>query len=55
MDIRIMCCSACEGDGRKISGDYDDHDYGRCIVCGGSGEEEIEVRPITMEDLDAPA
>ena len=49
-DFRIICCPNCDGDGRL-------HTWGthtpRCRVCEGTGQIEIEVEPIEMEDLDA--
>lgn len=48
-EYRFVCCSACDG-----SGIYEDGDYGSepCSYCDGYGSEQVEVEPITMEDLD---
>jgi hypothetical protein len=42
-DTRIIPCQACGGDG----GHHDfGGNWGRCVVCEGSGEFEIELKPI---------
>jgi DnaJ-class molecular chaperone len=43
-DPRFIECSGCNGDGESK--------YGLCRYCAGSGVEEIEVEPITLEDLE---
>jgi DnaJ-class molecular chaperone len=48
MDLRIICCDTCEGAGRY---DLYGHEY-ECHVCVGTGSVQIELQPITMDDLD---
>jgi hypothetical protein len=55
-DIRIIPCEECGGEGELYyawANDPHPRSSGRCGACGGRGEVEIEVVPITMEDLDA--
>jgi hypothetical protein len=40
---RFIDCPNCDG-GQT--------DRGRCFICGGDGELEIEALPITLEDLE---
>jgi hypothetical protein len=54
---RFIDCPNCDGGGRAlghraITGDPDGPDLGRCFICGGDGELEIETVPITLEDLE---
>lgn len=57
---RLIACRACDGQGRweVYTGGWDQQDGSplgyeeTCEVCGGSGGEEIEPDPITMDDLD---
>ena len=57
-DARIITCDACDGDGHfewcdgHVGGEPH-YASRRCTQCGGTGEEEIELSPIDMEDLDA--
>lgn len=44
--IRIVCCFLCEGEGTV------EEKFGRCWLCGGTGSVEIEVAPVTLEDLE---
>lgn len=41
MDIRIIPCSACGGDGghHDFAGHWD-----RCVICNGTGDEEVELQ-----------
>jgi hypothetical protein len=47
---RIIVCVCCGGD--RGHNDYDGR-WHVCRACDGEGEIEIEVEPVTMEDLDA--
>lgn len=58
-DVRIIICPACGGEGiwDVPTGHYS-HLNGAlitetrfCRECGGSGQVEVEVEPITVEDL----
>jgi calcineurin-like phosphoesterase family protein len=61
VNLRIICCETCEGVGRYECGPYEiDHRDGsvhghehECHVCEGAGELQVEVEPITLDDLDA--
>lgn len=62
MDTRIMPCPKCGGDkGFDVPHDIDRNNgdmvchWVECRYCGGEGDEEIELEPITMEDLDVMA
>lgn len=57
-DKRIVECPDCEGSGYEEHTTYRNDEYGneifrRCICrhCEGTGDKEITVEPITMEDL----
>lgn len=56
-------CETCGGEGRRLESYWvyehgcgfphpDVEDCGRCEVCDGTGEEEVEGEPITLDDLD---
>jgi hypothetical protein len=50
-----VLCEYCGGEGVKYTGHQNDpfpKYVGPCQVCNGSGTEEVEANPITMEDLD---
>lgn len=50
-----IVCEACGGEGREISGQYEDEqDHGPCRYCDGDGRVEIETQPVTLEDLADP-
>ncbi len=60
-NLRTIACTNCDGEGRitRFTGEFCretgaaiERDYGKCPVCNGTGMEEIEVEPITLEDLD---
>jgi hypothetical protein len=61
MNLRIICCETCEGAGRYECGPYeidrrDGSVHGtehECHVCEGAGSLQVEVEPITIDDLDA--
>jgi hypothetical protein len=61
MNLRIVDCETCEGAGRYECGPYGidrrdgsvhGHEY-ECHVCEGAGKLQVEVEPITIDDLDA--
>lgn len=55
-DIRVIPCEYCEGDGRLYGAPRPpngDSSSRRCHYCNGTGRQEIELEPITLEDLDA--
>lgn len=45
MDRIFVKCSMCEGSGEPYDGVT-------CPQCDGTGREEVEAEPITLEDLD---
>lgn len=47
-DTRFIQCRSCLGEG-ECGNEYW---HGKCEVCHGSGVEEIEAEPVTMEDLE---
>lgn len=58
MEERIEPCSCCGGDGGFEVVDGPDYTHGgarthwqECRACDGSGEEEVEVSPVTFDDL----
>lgn len=58
MDARIVVCERCGGDkGWDVPYDIDYRDGGTidrwvpCAACDETGEVEVEVEPIEMEDL----
>lgn len=54
--IRFIDCREPHCDGGRIVGGHPNDpsppDYGPCRTCNGTGTEEIEDEPITMDDLD---
>lgn len=59
-DTRTIPCERCGGDkGFDVPHDIDRRDGGlithwvECSACGGTGDMEIEIEPIDIEDLDA--
>lgn len=57
-DQRIKACPECNGDGCFDEAYFrNDHSVGNrhseCSYCDGTGEVEIEVEPITLEDLES--
>jgi hypothetical protein len=58
-DVRIIACPSCDGDRGWESAPYGiDYNDGslltswiKCNECDGTGEVEIEVEPITLNDL----
>jgi hypothetical protein len=58
---RIIPCEECGGDGgftepvslNPFTGRIKEKTY-RCLTCNGTGEMEIELQPITIEDLYVP-
>lgn len=48
-ETRIIPCSECGGDGGHH--DFAGH-WARCSACIGKGEIEIELEPVTLEDLE---
>jgi DnaJ-class molecular chaperone len=45
-------CGRCNGHGRIYGGhDSDPSDYGTCPVCRGSGEVDVELEPVTEEEI----
>lgn len=46
---RVVPCSVCGGDGGGYEGGNER--WIRCTACDGKGEFEIELEPITLEDL----
>ena len=55
MSTRFINCEACGTEGRLLTNDGgpDDVDHGPCPACNGARVVEIEVEPVTLEDLDA--
>lgn len=58
MDARVQPCCACGGDGGWEVVDGPDYTHGgarthwqECRACDGSGEEEVELSPVTFDDL----
>lgn len=59
-ETRFVVCQACNGDGgwSYFTGGYcrftgaADEAWEVCNYCGGKCEEEIEVEPITLEDME---
>lgn len=56
-DHRFVTCCNCGGDGgwdeAYLGSDHAVHYHSsKCTTCGGRGEYEIELEPITAEDLD---
>lgn len=58
---RIVECLACEGEGRIEHSGYYGFDretgtplvhYSACECCNGTGGVEVELEPITLEDLE---
>lgn len=49
-DERVMSCTACGGDRG-----FDDEAgrWHKCCNCAGTGDETVEVEPVTLDDLDA--
>lgn len=54
MNVRFINCDACGTEGRMLTNDGGpyDVDHGPCPVCNGECVVEIEVEPVTLEDLD---
>ena len=52
-ETRVILCDACASEGRVLTSDGGpfDKDHGPCPCCNGTGMEEIEVEPITLDDL----
>lgn len=51
-NIRIIECPHCEGERRIYIEDWDSYDSYECSECNGTGGVEIEVEPVTLEDLE---
>lgn len=54
-DSRFTECPICDGEGRILrqgTNVWDVIDRGECPTCLGSGVAEIEVEPLTLEDLE---
>lgn len=54
-NVRIICCPNCGGDG-GWDGEFSPIHYGHwttCSYCDGVGHIEVEVEPITADDLKA--
>lgn len=52
-ETRIVCCPNCGGDG-GWAGEHSPIHFGHwaeCSYCEGVGHIEVEVEPITLEDL----
>lgn len=57
----MVCCPACNGEGRvEVGDDYTDRDTGArspitapCDECHGTGGVEVELQPIDLDDLSA--
>jgi len=58
-NVRIIPCEGCNGDGGfdviegvcTMTGASLSH-WRECTACGGTGENEIELQEITLEDLE---
>lgn len=52
-DTRFIRCDACGSEGRILTSDGgpDERDHGPCPYCDGTGMEEVEAEPITLDDL----
>lgn len=53
---RIQACDACGGDGyfdEPAAWPGTARGY-TCAACNGTGEQEVELEPITLEDLEKP-
>ena len=58
--LRVICCPECGGDGgwERPTGGYNHNDgslytmWVECRACDMTGEVEVEVQPITADDLD---
>lgn len=54
---RVIPCESCGGDG-EFNEPYfrSDHSVGnrhsKCTACAGTGEQVIELEPVTLEDLE---
>jgi len=57
-DFILVCCAACEGEGRQLEAAFDhqfgwyDRDTGPCPYCYGTGQEWVAAEPLTVADLD---
>ncbi|WEX10307.1 hypothetical protein [Chelativorans sp. AA-79] len=54
-ETRMICCPNCGGDG-GWDGEFSPVHYGHwtaCTYCEGTGNIEVDVEPITADDLDA--
>jgi hypothetical protein len=52
-ETRTVLCETCGSEGRIYRGLYDDErDCGECPACKGTGLEEVEVEPVTLDDLE---
>lgn len=54
---RAIVCEACGGDGgfeeNCLSvGGYDSTRWVRCVACGSKGEVEVELLPVTADDME---
>ncbi len=47
-------CPCCGGNGAHITSrfEWEDTYLGPCEACGGTGQVEVELQPIEMEDLE---
>lgn len=52
-DVRFVNCETCQSEGRILTSDGgpDDKDHGVCPECNGLGVVEVEVQPVTLNDL----
>lgn len=53
-DTVTLDCKQCGAGGRRITShwEWEDTDLGPCLACDGTGQIEVELQPIGMEDLD---
>lgn len=53
-ETRFIICETCGGEGRELCGHPNDphpRDCGPCPACEGERVIEIEVEPVTLEDI----
>lgn len=57
MDLRVVVCQDCDGEGRRWRTHFshwdppEDVDAGPCATCEGTGYEVVEVEPLTEDEF----
>ena len=52
-EVRTVLCEVCGSEGRIYRGLHEDErDCGECPACKGDGLAEVEVEPVTLDDLE---